>query len=241
MTSSTSAGVSNAANSSIPPDSAALQRLLDARYSCRGFLKDPVPDEVIGRILQLSQRTASWCNAQPWQVVITKGAATGRFRQALLEQVSEAQSQPDFPWPREYLGVYLERRRECGFQLYESVGVARGDRVASGKQGLRNFELFDAPHAAIITTDEALGVYGAVDCGAWVSNFMLAARSMGVATIAQAALASHSPFVRAHFGIPDNRRVVCGISFGYEDSKHPANGFRTRRATVADTVTFFDK
>ena len=42
----------------------------------------------------------------------------------------------------------------------------------------------------IITTDEALGVYGVLDCGAWVNNFMLAARSLGIASIAQAALGS---------------------------------------------------
>ena len=49
--------------------------------------------------------------------------------------------------------------------------------------------MFGAPHVAIVTSDEALGVYGAVDCGAYVSNFMLAAHSLGVGSIAQAALA----------------------------------------------------
>jgi hypothetical protein len=28
-----------------------------------------------------------------------------------------------------------------------------------------------------------------------------------------------------------------GISFGYPDAVHPANGFRTRRADLADVVT----
>lgn len=215
----------------------ALQRTLDARFSCRGYLPKPVPDTDIERILTLAQRTASWCNAQPWQVVITKGAATERFRQALIEQVGRTPPAPDFDWPREYRGVYLERRRTCGFQLYESVGIARGDRVASGRQTALNFALFGAPHVAIVTTDEALGVYGAVDCGAWVSNFMLAAQSLGVASIAQAALASHAAFVRQHFGIGDERRMVCGISFGYADPAHPANQFRTGRAPVSQVAS----
>jgi hypothetical protein len=30
--------------------------------------------------------------------------------------------------------------------------------------------------------------------------------------------------------------VICGIAFGYEDPQHPANGFRTDRAPLEDTV-----
>ena len=88
----------------------------------------------------------------------------------------------------------------------------------------------------IVTTDEALGVYGVLDCGAWVNNFMLAARSHGVASIAQAALATHPKILREFFGIGEDRRIVCGMSFGYEDPQHPANRVRTRRAQTAEVV-----
>lgn len=215
-----------------------FESLLTQRHSCRAYLPQEVPQDVLERILGLAQRTASWCNSQPWQVIVTRGDATQRFRQGLLEHVAAQQAAPDFVFPAQYTGVYQERRRECGFQLYEAVGVARGDREASRRQAMENFELFGAPHVAIITSEADLGVYGAVDCGAYVSNFMLAAQSCGVASIAQAALAGHSPFIRQHFNLPDNRMVVCGISFGYADAQHAANRFRTNRANVADTVTF---
>lgn len=228
-----------AAGGSRRPDEV-LEDLLARRYSCRGFLPKPVPRQTIERILALAQRTASWCNAQPWQVTITSGAATDRFRDAIYKHAASNAPSADIPFPREYRGTYLARRRECGFQLYDSVGIKRGDREASGRQGMENFRLFGAPHVAIVTSEEPLGTYGAVDCGAYVSTFMLAARSLGVATIAQAALASHSAFVRRHFGLGDDRIVVCGISFGYEDTAHPANGFRTRRAAVAEAVTWVD-
>lgn len=219
---------------------AVLEELLSERYSCRAFLPQPVPRDIIARFLTLAQRTASWCNSQPWQVTITSGVATNRFREALLQHVSTGERISDIPFPREYHGVYSDRRRECGFQLYESVGIKRGDRDASGVQALENFRLFGAPHVAIVTTEEALGTYGAIDCGAYIGNFMLAARSLGIAAIAQAALASQSKFVRAYFGIPDERLMVCGISFGFEDQKHPANAFRTRRADLAETVNWID-
>jgi len=218
-------------NSSSP--AAVLNGLLAERHSCRAFLADPVPREVQERLLQMAQRTASWCNSQPWQVHITEGAATGRLRDALLAAPPVGESGSDFPWPREYRGVYLERRRECGFALYDSVGIARGDREASARQAQENFRLFGAPHVAIVTSDEALDVYGAIDCGAYVANFLLAAASLGVATIPQAALASRSQQLRKFFALADDRRVVCGISFGYADTAHPANAFRTGRATVS--------
>ena len=217
-----------------------FERLLAARYSCRAFLPQPVATETIERILALAQRTPSWCNAQPWQVHITRGAATERFRQALFEHASAHKPEPEYPFPREYRGVYLERRRACGFQLYESVGIARGDRGASARQTMENFRLFGAPHAMIVTTEEALGVYGVLDCGAWVGNFMLAAKSFGVASIAQAALAAHPGFTRRFFGIAEDRRIVCGMSFGYEDREHPANRFRTARAAIGEVVRWLD-
>ena len=143
-----------------------------------------------------------------------------------------------FAFPSAYLGVYLDRRRESGFQLYNTLGIARGDKRAYAAQALENYNFFGAPHVAIIHTTEPLGIYGAIDCGAYVSNFMLAAQALGVATIPQAALARHSGLIRKHFALPDDRRVVCGISFGFGDHDSRVNSYRTSRAAIADTVTF---
>ena len=219
-----------------------LEALLGERYSCRAFRPDPVPRAIIERILKAAQRTASWCNSQPWQVVIASGEAKERFRKAIYTTVSSgAPEDGDFAFPREYRGVYLERRRESGFQLYNALGIARGDRTAYAKQALENYNFFGAPHVAILHTDEALGIYGAIDCGAYVGNFMLAARALGLGTIAQAALARQSGLIRRHFSLGDDRRVVCGISFGFPDSDHRINSYRTSRAGLAEAVTFVDE
>ena len=220
----------------------ALETLLQERYSVRAFKPEPVPRATIDRVLAAAQRTASWCNSQPWQVVIASGGAKENFRKAIYAEASSGAPQDgDFDFPREYLGVYLERRRESGFQLYNTLGIARGDKAAYARQALENYNFFGAPHVAIIHTDGALGIYGAIDCGAYVGNFMLAAQALGLGTIPQAALARHSGLIRKHFNLADDRRVVCGISFGYADNAHKVNSYRTSRASVADTVTFFDE
>ena len=174
--------------------------------------------------------------------VIASGEAKERFRKAIYAEASSgAREDGDFPFPREYLGVYLERRRESGFQLYNSLGIARGDKMAYARQALENYNFFGAPHVAIVHTAEPLGIYGAIDCGAYVSNFMLAAQAVGLGSIAQAALARHSGLVRRHFKLGDDRRVVCGLSFGFPDTDHKINSYRTSRADIADTVTFVDE
>ena len=194
---------------------------------------------MIERLLVAAQRSASWCNSQPWQLVIVSGAETRKFRDVMYAAATSGEREaPDFPWPREYKGVYLARRRESGFQLYNTLGIPRGDKAAYAKQALENFNFFGAPHVAIITTAEELGVYGAVDCGLYVGSFQLAAQALGLGTIAQAALARRSDVVRKYFGLADDRRVVCGISFGYPDHGHIVNGYRTSRATLGETVTF---
>lgn len=218
----------------------AFAALLHERHSCRGFRPEPVARGTIETILALAQRTASWCNSQPWQVHMVDTAAVPRVRDALLAHVATHPPHPDFDFPAAYLGVYLERRRECGLQLYRATGVARGDREAAQRQGLENFRFFGAPHVAVVTTDEALGVYGAVDCGAYVQNFMLAACAHGVACIAQAALATHPDFWGEQFALAGDRKVVCGLSFGFEDPAHPANEFRTTRAPLAQAVQWLD-
>ncbi|MCW2560102.1 MAG: nitroreductase [Mycobacterium sp.] len=216
----------------------ALSRILADRWTCRQFLPDPVPRETIERLLHLAQRSPSWCNTQPWQLHITEGAATERLRTELLARVHSHSNSTDFPFPAQYTGAYRQRRRECGLQLYGSLGIAKGDHERTLRQHLRNFELFDAPHVAIITTEADLGVYGAVDCGLYINTFLLAAHSLGVASAPQAALAAYSDFLHDHFTIPDNRRVVAGISFGYPDLDHPVNAFRTNREEPENAITW---
>ena len=223
------------------PRADALEALLRERHSCRGYRPEPVPTATIERIVAIAQRTASWCNSQPGQVPVAGGATTDALREALGQHLaSQPAAQPDFAWPEAYLGVYLDRRRACGFQLYEAVGVQRGDRAGAERQGLENFRFFGAPHVAIVTTDAKLGVYGAIDCGAWVSNFMLAARAFGVASIAQAALAAYPAFWRERLGLGADRLVICGISFGLPDEAHPANSFRTARATNDEVLRWIE-
>ncbi|MGD9878897.1 MAG: nitroreductase [Reyranella sp.] len=184
----------------------ALEALLNSRFSCRAFLPDPVPWPVIARVLRLAQRTATWCNTQPWHL--------------------------------EYRGIYLDRRREAGFSLYQMLGIARSDTATRDAQLLENYRFSAAPHVVFVTSDEALRTYGAVDCGAYVANFLLAAQACGLSAIAPAAPARYSDFLRDYLGFGADRLFVCGLSLGYGDTAHRANTFGTDRADPETCVTW---
>jgi len=217
-----------------------LQALLRRRHSCRAFLPGPVPEDLVAQIVTTAQAVPSWCNAQPWHLIVTRAAETDRLRTALTEEAASQPAAPDIPFPAQYTGAYKSRRSACGWALYDAVGVTKGDRAGSAAQMMENFRFFGAPHIALITTEADLGPYGVLDCGAFIAAFTLAAEALGIASIPQAAVAAYAPFLHRWFGIPATRQVVCAISFGFEDTDHPANSFRTARAPLTDVLRWSD-
>lgn len=222
-------------------ESEILKTVIGRRHSTRAFLPEPVPDELIDEMFALAQGTPSWCNVQPWQVSLLSGEAARDFGVALTAHAAEHKPEPDFELPKGFNGVYNDRRRQSGFALYGSLGIAREDMPARNAQMLRNFSFFDAPHVAIISTDSDLGVFGAIDCGLYLSTLLLAGESLGISTIPQAALALHPGFMREYLGLGEDRLIVAGVSFGREDTEHPANSYRVPREDIAKVVERVDR
>lgn len=229
-----------------------LSKLQAERFSCRKFLPETIPEDVISRVFELAQLSPSWCNAQPWEVIVTRGAGTERFRDILFraaeadslaannpERRSSQQRRSDLPMPSGYTGSRKERRRKQGRQLYNSIGIL-GDRESSAKFTLENFRFFGAPHAAVITSSQELGHYGVLDSGIYLGNLMLAMQAFGIACIPQAAIAVYGDVVRDFFQIPEDQLIICGMSFGYAEHDHPVNSYRTDRADQSEIVTWYD-
>ncbi len=217
----------------------AFDRLARSRFSCRAFLPQPVPEETIAHILDTASWAASWSNVQPWEVLVTRPETTARLAQVLAGlAAAKTPAAPDVPFPPGFAGVHLQRRREVGFGLYHALGIAREDRAARDAHHVENFRFFGAPHVALLTVPAAMGAYGALDLGNFLSCFMLAAHAEGLATLAQAALAQYAGAIREMFDIPADRAFLCGVSFGFADPDHPANRFRAPRAAVGETCRF---
>jgi len=211
---------------------------LAARKSVRAFRPDPIPGGTLARIFAAAQRAPSWCNIQPWRAVVTSGAATDRLRAALLEAARTGMPAPDVAFPIDYPEPYGTHRKECGKVLYSAMGIARDDKAGRYDAWMRNYQLFDAPHAAIVSMARTWGIYAALDVGCWLQSLLLAAAEEGVASCAQASLATYPAAARAVLGIPDDQQILFGISLGYEVGGAAVNAARTTRAPLADNIRF---
>ena len=208
------------------------------RRSVRGFRSEPVPRETLERIFGAAQRAPSWCNIQPWRVVLTGREMTDRVRAALKEAARASMPSPDVAFPIDYPEPYGAHRRACGIALYQAMGVAKTDKQGRFDAWMRNFDAFGAPHVAIVSMDRRFAMYAALDIGCWLQTVLLAATACGVATCPQASLATYPAPLRPLLGIPDGESILFGISLGYEEAAEPANACRTDRSPLSDNVRF---
>lgn len=215
-----------------------VEEALKARHSVRGFSSREVPRDLLTHIFTAAQASPSWCNIQPWRVVVTSGDATRELTRRLTSAAEAGTPTTDFDWPGAYPEPYATHRRECGKALYEAMSVARTDHEARQKAWMRNFLAFDAPHIAIVGMDKRLGLYPAIDVGCWLQSVLLLAASEGVATCAQASLASYAPAIREFVGFEEHVGMVFGIAIGYEDDTVAANACRTSRGELSANVRF---
>lgn len=212
--------------------------VLRDRRSVRGFLPDEVHAGTLTAIFEAAQHAPSWCNIQPWRAWVTRGETTKAVVDAMLKAADTEPPSPDFAWPPEYPEPYGKHRRECGMALYNAMGVARTDRQGRHDAWMRNFRAFDAPHIAMVAIDRRFNHYAMLDLGCWLQSVLLAAQSYGVATCAEASLATFPGAVRGVLGIPNELGIVVGIAMGYEDTSVKANDCRTTREPTEANVRF---
>lgn len=225
-------------------DASALTSAVDAvirsRRSVRGYRPDPVPRVTLVEALEVAQCAPSNCNVQPWRVTIASGGRRDRLREALVAAVAAGEL-PDSEIPADaFPSPYRRLQVECAVALYEPMGIARDDRAGRFRALLRNFELFDAPHVAILAMERTFSMGVALDVGIYLQTLMLALEARGIASCAQASLRQYAGVVRRELGLRDDLLVLCGLSFGYEDPATPANRCRQTREPIAANVTFLD-
>ncbi|PLC50669.1 nitroreductase [Pollutimonas subterranea] len=213
---------------------------ITSRRSVRGFLPEPVGIDLINKILATASYAPSGSNIQPWHVHVVMGEKRDELSRQLLDAHNRKRPESreyDY-YPVNWRSPYIERRRETGWGLYETLGIQKGDRQASAQQHGRNYSFFGAPVVLIFSIDNDLQQGSWLDYGMFLQNIMVAARGCGLHTCPQAALANYPDIVKSQLGIDDGRTVICGISMGYEDTDCLANRFRPPRIGLDEFVTF---
>ena len=217
---------------------ASFKEVLTARRSVRGFKNKPLSPSLIEEIFSQAQLSPSNCNTQPWHVHVVSGELCQRFASHFQEAMMAGDISLDFPYEGRYEGAYKDRQYDAAYQLYAAMGIARDDKVKRNEAFFRNFNFFGAPHVAFIFMDEGFGVREAADIGMYAQSLMLSITACGAASCPQTALSFHADYVRSELGIDATKKLLFGISFGYENPDEPANAAKVGRAALAETVTF---
>ncbi len=218
----------------------AIDEIVRTRRSVRGFRPEPVPRATLVEVLELAQRAPSNCNVQPWRVFIASGARRERLRDRLVEAMRAGRPSPMGLPIDTFRDEYRARQIECAVEMYGHMGVERDDMAGRFEAHLRNYAFFDAPHVAFVCMDASFGMGVALDVGMYVEGLMLLLWSRGIASCPQASLRAYEDITREELGIPDDLRILCGLSFGYEDPEVPANRTRQPRQPVGQNVTFVE-
>jgi len=216
-----------------------IDDLLRKRVSVRAFLDRPVPEETLKKIFNQAQLSPSNCNVQPWQIYVVSGAQKDALRDKLVQAVmSGREPNPDFNWRISYKGVHRDRQFGSANALYSSMGIERSDKNARMVAMLRNWTFFNAPHVLFFTMEKYLDIMGAVDMGIYAQTLTLLMTDNGISSCLQGALGQFPDSVREFLNIPQERGILFGMSFGYEDEKAAVNTTRTDREPVENSVIF---
>ncbi len=217
-----------------------LERTWRERSSVRAFRPEPLSREQLHAVFGPAQRAPSWCNVQPWRVVVTSPPATAMIADKLQAAAKSGLPQAELPFPLDYPAPYNQHRKACGIALYSAMGIAKDDKARRYDAWLRNYALFDAPHLAVVACDRRLGPYAYVDVGVWLGYVLTAAAALGIATCPMASIAAYPAPLRAALPIAETDIILFGLVLGHADETSPTNAARTTREPVEANITFVD-
>lgn len=183
--------------------------LFEAIYTqraIRSFKPDPVPRELIERIVEAATKAPSGGNSQPWGFVVVQD-------RAMLDQ----------------LAVYARE----GFEAMYQAGLARmkpGDPLPFPRLK-KMIEAFEVIPAFVIVCAVSPAGGGAANLGSVypaVQNLLLAARGVGLgAALTSGWAAGNMHHIKAMLDLPANVEPVAFIPLGYPDQER--YGPTTRR------------
>lgn len=212
-----------------------IMEAIRLRKSIRDFKSDPVPKEVLFKILESACRAPSAMNTQPWEFVVLTGEALNKLRTALVDNVRKnAPAHPEHHsvgWSGE--GIYRNRQIELAKELFRLMGIPRDDKEKRAKWLERGFRFFNAPVAIIITTDRSLSEVGPLlDLGAVMQTICLAALHYGLGTCIEDQGVLYPDVLRNIAHIQDNKKIIISIAIGYPDWDFPANNLISSRVSL---------
>lgn len=214
--------------------------LIRSRHSKRAYLNQPVPRELLERVLTVAAEAPSSKNTQPWGVAVLSGSAREQLSALLCAKFDRGESEsPDYLYHPEPLSAeFMQRARECGYGLFQVKGIDRHDRTQRRAHNRENFSFFGAPVQMIfhLPADAERGNF--LDLGFFMQNVMLGLLACGVASCPQFSLTSYSATIREFLGL-EGRMIVSGLAVGFADPQARVNSYIPPRLPLEQYVRWY--
>ena len=198
------------------PNEIGLFEAIDTQRALRYIKPDPIPPEMLDRILLAASKAPSGGNTQPWEFVIIQD-------QDVKDQIA----------------VYYKRAWDESYGLSTDPG-ALGARSYSSAEHLSS-HIAEAPLWIIICvrhngSPETMGRGASVFPA--VQNMLLAARGLGLASVLTTFHTRFEAEVREILDLPENVQSVALLPFGFPEEGH---GYGPTRRAPVDAVMHFDR
>jgi nitroreductase len=193
--------------------------VIESTVTCRFYRPDPIPDDVLVRVLDGARYAPTGGNRQGVRFVVVRDPAKRQqlrdWYLPLWEQyVARATGRSDAPRPR-----LLEHADHFARQLHEIPALV----------------VVCAQLADLLATDrhlDRLSIVGGASVYPSVQNLLLSARAEGLGTALTTLLCAVEPQVKALLAIPDGVATAAMVALGYPARPFPR---RLARRPLAET------
>ena len=194
-----------------------LFEAINSQRAMRRLKPDPVPDELIWKVLEAAIRAPSGGNRQPWNFMVVRDAEA---KKKVTEYYLDS-------WSKSY-----------GLIKQAAMASPAAAKTYASAEYLAN-HLAEVP-VLIIATIQRSGVAPVSPDGASiypaVQNLMLAARALGLGTALTTLHRAHEAEVKQLLGIPQGVETMALIPLGW-----PRGKFGAGDRLPVEKVTYWDK
>src|SRR5215213_5500068 len=180
---------------------------IETRQSMGRVKQDPVPKELVERILESAVHAPNHRLTEPWRFHVFTGKGRGelaRVRAEIARFQAEAEGESE-----EMAAGRISRERKKAFRAPVVIAVIS----KAGRDEVETLENYAA-------------------CAAAVQNMQLAAHSLGLATIWRTGTFAYHPYMRDFFELEENDKIAAYLYLGYPDMSE-----RPRRREPASSKT----
>lgn len=188
-----------------------LSEAMRTTGATRQFTGDPLPDDVLERILDNARFAPTGGNRQGVRIIVVRDAAT-----------REALAKLSLPGARRYLAQSANGEspwnplRPCGVDD-ATIAATDGSAMVGSLLGADTVLVVCLDLGVVAATDQDLGRIGVISGASvypFVWNVLLAARNEGYGGVLTTMAVAQEPAVKALLGIPDEFAVAAVVPLG---------------------------